>query len=268
MKVTKVGYIFISLGIILVLGYLVFSVVSFSEDDNNIKCNDLVVCFPENEKCRLVTKNEIIETLNNAELHPIGQSYGQVQTESIEKILLKNPMIKEAQCFKTPSGKIFLTVIERTPKYMIAGYECYYVDENRKLMPVSLNNAVYVPVVSGFVSRSMAKGQLFDFVSFVEKDTFWNAQIEQIYIREDQKVELVPRVGNAVILLGKLDNYSIKLAKLHRLYTEAFNKIGWDRYEKIDLQFENQIICSKPDNHLLQSEKVSTVKNDSIIKKL
>ena len=112
-------------------------------------------------------------------------------------------------------------------------------------MPVSTNYAAYVPVVSGRVTISMASGKLFDFVGFVADDPFWNAQIEQINVRDDLKIELVPRVGDAIIMLGTLDNYASKLEKLKKLYARGFNVIGWNRYRMIDLQYKDQIVCDK-----------------------
>ena len=137
-------------------------------------------------------------------------------------------------------------------------------------MPVSLNYAVYVPVVSGRVLRNMATGVIYDFVSYVEKDTFWNAQIEQIYIRDDLKVELIPRVGNATIILGTFDGFEDKLKSLRELYMQAFSVVGWNRYEKIDLQYNGQIVCTRsgtiPDVVVAQIDTV--VLNDSIVKKI
>ena len=46
---------------------------------------------------------------------------------------------------------------------------------------------------------------------FLQKDKFWNAQIEQIYVKYNGDVNLVPRVGGQIIEMGKLTNYEEKL---------------------------------------------------------
>jgi cell division protein FtsQ len=102
-----------------------------------------------------------------------------------------------------------------------------------------------VPVVSGRLTRTFATEQIFDFVSFIEKSDFWNAQIEQIYVADNKNIELIPRVGSGVILFGNLSNFATKLNKLQKLYSNAFNEIGWNRYKTIDLRYENQIVCTK-----------------------
>jgi cell division protein FtsQ len=88
----------------------------------------------------------------------------------------------------------------------------------------------------------MAKGPLYDFVDFIGRHGFWNAQVSQIHVREDLKVELVPRVGNTVILLGSLDGYEEKLSRVYRLYNQGFKVMGWNSYEQLDLQYDNQIV--------------------------
>ncbi len=244
MKISKTGYIFLSIGILIISGYLIFSIIQFADTENETLCTDFHIYYPENSELKLVTKEEIATTLNNAELHPIGEKYKDICGEKIEDEIRKNKLIKKVECFKTPSGEVYLKVYQRIPLYLIAGNESFYVDTQKELMPVSLNNALYVPVASGNITMSMAKGELFDFAKYISENKFWDSQIEQIYIHPDKTVELIPRVGDVMIFFGTLDNFVSKLIKLELLYTQGFSHIGWDRYEKIDLQHDNQIVCT------------------------
>jgi len=258
-------YILITLFTILVLGYLGFSIWYFSGRERETVCRKLQIDLVEGKGKQLVTEVEIAQILDQNDLNPIGKTIKNIRTESIEDILLKNPMIKVVECYKTPSGIVNIRIKQRCPKLIVVGRGSYYVDVDRKLMPVSPNCAVYVPVVSGRVTVSMATGKLFDFVTFLEENPFWNAQIEQIYVRDDQKIELVPRVGDGIIILGTLDNYQSKLEKLHKLYVKGFNIIGWNKYKIIDLQYKNQVVCSKVETKTGFTKKVDEVKKDSII---
>lgn len=261
MKTSKIGLVFILLGTLIVLSYLGFSIWSFSHKDKDIVCNKLDIYLTDKEDIRLISQKEIAKILDNKDLNPVGRTYKNIETESIERELMKNPMIKNAECYKTPSGSVRLDVLQRIPKFIIAGQESFYVDVDRKILPVSLNYAVYVPVVTGRVTKSMATGPVFDFVSYLEENPFWNAQIEQIYICEDMTIELIPRVSDAVIVLGKLENYKVKLENLHKLYKQAFNVMGWNRYERIDLQYENQIVCTRAGAEHAKP-KIETVQNN------
>lgn len=241
---STISKILVALCILVVLGYAGFMIWESSDADKNVICVGLDVDLLDDTKVRFISEHEIAKILDVKGLNPVGNKFKKVSTEAIERELLRNEMIRTAECYKTLSGKVVVKVSQRTPKFLIVGNESYYVDSDRKLMPVSLNYAAYVPVVSGRVLRKMATNELFDFVSFLEKDTFWNAQIEQIYVRDDLKVELIPRVGNAVVLLGTFDNFEKKLRNLHELYRQGFNVVGWNRYDKIDLQYQGQIVCT------------------------
>lgn len=270
MKFAIVKKILISLCVALVAAYLVFAYWEYSGADQNIICTNLEIQLMDQSGTRLISEFEVAKMIDKHELNPVGLKYKNISTERIEEVLLGNDMIRTVECYKNTTGKVVVQIKQRTPKYLIAGNQSYYVDSELQLMPVSLNYAVYVPVVSGRVLRNMATGVIYDFVSYVEKDTFWNAQIEQIYIRDDLKVELIPRVGNATIILGTFDGFEDKLKSLRELYMQAFSVVGWNRYEKIDLQYNGQIVCTRsgtiPD--VVVAQKDTVVLNDSIVKKI
>jgi len=258
-------YIFIGSFTVLVLSYFVFSLVYFSGSEKVNVCKNLQIILADSSNIQLITQKDIAEILEENELNPIGKTIRDIRTESIEAILHKNPMIKVAECYKTPTGTVTIRILQRCPKFRVVGFGSYYIDVDRKPMPVSLNYAAYVPVVSGRVTVSMAKGKMFDFVTYIVDNPFWNAQIEQIYVRDDLKIELVPRVSDAIIVLGTLDNYQTKLEKLYKLYQKGFNVIGWNKYKVIDLQYKDQIVCSKTGPEIAPAKVVTVEKKDSII---
>lgn len=258
-------YIFLSLGLLIVLGYIVFSLWHFSGNDKEIVCREVEIVLSDNDKIKLISQRDVALLLEENDLNPMGKTLKHIRTESIEDILQKNPMIKVAECFKTPSGIVQIRIQQRCPKFRVVGMGSYYVDADRKTMPVSSNYAAYVPVVSGRVTVTMATGKLFDFISFLEENPFWNAQIEQIYVRDDLKIELVPRVGDAIVILGTLDDFPAKLEKLHKLYIYGFNEFGWNRYKTIDLQFKDQVVCTKVGTQDEPPRMVVNEVKDSII---
>ena len=267
-------YILISIFSLLVLGYVCFSIWYFSGRNKEKVCCRLVVIVDKSKDCGLITENEVVQILEKNDLNPIGKTLKNIRTDSIEDILRKNPMVKSAECYKLPSGRIDIIIQQRNPMFRVVGMGSYYIDDNRKPLPVSLNYAAYIPVVSGHVTVSMVTGKMYDFLLYVKNSPFWNAQIEQIYVKEDQKIELVPRVGDAIILLGAVDNYIVKLEKLRKLYSKGFNVIGWNKYKLIDLQYKDQVVCNKKEEEKTPSrvvidslKKVEPLKKDSLIAK-
>jgi cell division protein FtsQ len=80
---------------------------------------------------------------------------------------------------------------------------------------------------------------------FISGDSFWKAQIEQIYVNNQFEIELIPRVGSHIIEIGTAENIEEKFENLKLLYLEGFNKIGWNQYERINLKYKNQVVCTK-----------------------
>lgn len=91
--------------------------------------------------------------------------------------------------------------------------------------------------------------KLLNFVEFVGKDAFWSAQITQIAITGDEPttaaVEIIPRAGNQTVCLGNIDAAAANLDKLMLFYRRGLEWQGWDNYKYIDLQYRNQIVCTK-----------------------
>lgn len=102
-----------------------------------------------------------------------------------------------------------------------------------------------LPIVTGNVEKSFAVSELYHFGLFLQNNKFWNAQIQQINVLPGKEIELVPRVGKHIVFLGKLDNYEGKLNRLKEFYRKGLNKVGWNKYNRINIEFSNQIICTK-----------------------
>ena len=86
--------------------------------------------------------------------------------------------------------------------------------------------------------------ELRQLASFIYHDKFWRAQIEQIYVTKSG-FELIPRVGTHVIEFGGVENYDNKFRNLRALYMQGLPKAGWNMYKRINLKYENQVICTK-----------------------
>jgi hypothetical protein len=122
--------------------------------------------------------------------------------------------------------------------------------------------------------------KLANFVRFIERDHFWGSQIVQINVtngargasgargaggandiggtgvagsaangvenwREPQ-LELIPRAGDHLILLGELDGTEeARLGNLRTFYERAMWQEGWETYRLINIKYANQIVCTK-----------------------
>ena len=180
-------------------------------------------------------------------ISPVGKDLEGIRSKALEQELSKHPLIKRVECYKTPSGKLCIEVSQRIPilRVMADNGENYYIDNQGTVMPPDAKCVAHLAVVTGNVEKSFAMRDLFKFGVFLQSNSFWNAQIEQIHVLPGRNIELVPRVGDHLIHLGKLTNFEKKLKRVKAFYEKGLNRVGWNKYSRIDVEFDNQIICTK-----------------------
>lgn len=232
---------------VLVIGYLIFSASYFRNISRNRVCENFGVVIQDSVHYRFVSVQEIVDMVKRYNLYPVGKTFGEINTLAIRDTILMNRLVESAQVFTTPGGSVVVTVSQRKPVLRVISdiKGNFYVDNERRIMPVSANFAVYVPVATGIIDEEFAQNQLYDFALFLSNHPDWDAWIEQIVVHKDQEVELIPRVGDFSIIMGNLDDYSAKLAKFARFVDEGLNVVGWNRYSAINLKYDNQVVCTK-----------------------
>jgi cell division protein FtsQ len=54
----------------------------------------------------------------------------------------------------------------------------------------------------------------------------------------------VPRAGDFKVKLGSLNEYEEKLDRLKLFIDKGLNVVGWNRYSEVNLEYNNQIVCT------------------------
>lgn len=227
--------------------YLVIAITAFNRKPEGTHCQGVELIISDSLHADFITKSEVLKMLDKQQLNPIGEPLAAISTDTLEKTLGEHPLIEKIECYKTPNGNICVEVSQRIPILRIFSNDgsSYYIDNKGMPMPQSIKCNAHLPVATGSIRRSFATGQLYAFAQFLQEDRFWNAQIEQIHVLDDQTVELVPRVGSHTIYLGKLTKVESKLERVRQFYKKALNQVGWNKYSRINVEFGNQIICTK-----------------------
>lgn len=238
--------IFIILFLLLLMAYLVVAVTVLNAKPAKQICKGLELVINDSIDYGFITKQEILKMLTSKKLSPIGTEIDLVNTRQIEEELNKNPLIDHVECYRTPSSRIGIEVTQRLPivRIMANNGENYYVDLKGKIMPLSTSTANVV-IITGSVDRNFATKELYELGQFLQQYPLWQAQIQQINVTPSKELELVPRVGEHIIFLGKPGNYEQKFDRLKTFYKKGLNQVGWNKYSRISLEFDNQIICTK-----------------------
>ena len=227
--------------------YLVVASTFLNHKSNEAICEAVDLVVTDSIDYGFISNKDILNLLNSQKISPVGLTMNEINTNEMEEIISKQPFVESVDCYKTPGNKIGIKIRQRVPllRVMANNGENYYVDQKGETMPVPTGSTAYVPIITGNVSKDFAKKELYAFGLFLRDNSLWNAQIEQINVTAQKELELIPRVGENVIFLGKPENYEEKLDRLKTFYEKGLNKVGWNKYSRISLEFNNQIICTK-----------------------
>lgn len=81
----------------------------------------------------------------------------------------------------------------------------------------------------------------------VGKSDFWSAEVVQLIATGGEgkplQLAMIPRSGRFVIDLGTTERLEKKLDDLRLFYHEGLDNIGWDKYRRISLRYDGQVVC-------------------------
>lgn len=232
--------------ILALMGYLAFTAFYFKSNVQDQVCKNFIVIVKDSLDKKFIQTKDIENLLRKEKLYPVDKPLSTINTLEMEEVIMGNKLVRSVDVYTTQNGSIVASIHQRNPVLRIISRTegSYYIDSERERMPISQNYAVYLPVATGNITEDFAKTELYDFVQFISKSDTWNAWIEQIDVRSNQKVQIVPRAGDFIITLGTLDNYEEKLNKLKLFIEKGLNTVGWNRYSEISLEYDNQVVCT------------------------
>jgi cell division protein FtsQ len=238
-----------------------------SSQRNQIVCKRLNVKISDRTGNYFIEEKDVINMLNDKGEKLVGQTIEAINVNFLEDFFQMNPLVKQANVYRTIDGTLNVAITQRNPIVRVINkqHESFYIDEEGSVMPLSDKYTAHVMVASGDIALSYTKLKaaqnkgdkpnnvnnssqqfldLFTLASYIYHDKFWQAQIEQIYVSRGT-FKLIPRVGTHLIEFGTVDDHEKKFRNLKALYEQGLPVAGWNKYSKINLKYNNQVICTK-----------------------
>ena len=218
-------------------------------------CNDLQIVIPGEQS--FIAREDVDKILKETQGSIVGKTLAAIPIHEIEKDLRAIPFVEKAIVSKDISGKITIKIKQREAVLRVINDfgNDFYVDNNGLKIPLSAHYAPRVLVANGKIMERYTKDleaiqtplleDLFKLSEYIQADTLWNSQIEQLYVNNKGEIEMVPRVGNQKIIIGNADLLDEKFGKLLVFYKRIIPSVGWDAYRSVDLSFMNQLVCEK-----------------------
>jgi cell division protein FtsQ len=162
----------------------------------------------------------------------------------LETVLKSNPMIKTAQVHLTVNGEVRANVVQRKPIARVSTNASYYIDDEGSFMPLSVNHSARVPLVTGQVKKNKLD-KVYILTNKIFNDQFLKTHIVEIKQNSNETFVLKTRVLDFDILLGDIENLDKKISNLKAFYQKAKKDKVLNTYSKVNLQFDNQVVCTK-----------------------
>lgn len=202
-------------------------------------------------------EEDVVETLEGAFGSELtGYPLNGVAIAQLEDSLNRHLMVKNAEVYKTFAGDLVAQVEMRKPMVRLinnSGYNIYVDVEGRKFPP-SNRHAARVMLVRGNFDENLLPADTFGCSSipeafplfrYIQKDTFWNAQISEVEIAQTGEITLYPQVGSTVIEFGLPERIEEKFRNLRLFYEQGANVMGWNTYRKVSVKYRGQVVATR-----------------------
>jgi len=239
---------------VLVAMLVAMVVIGFAErkSTDNL-CTDIVIRIDNQHDNYFVDEADVLQLMTaNGDEVIVGSSFDDLNLKEIEKRVEEEPFIKDIQIYRDLKGNMLVEAELRRPYARVMGEKGgKYIAMDGTFLPTSSKfNTRAIILTGGFFKKEEKRlqdteggAELFEMLNFIYNDKFWRAQVAQIEIDKDLNMLIYPQVTKQLIEFGKPDNYREKFRKLKIFYKKILPRKGWNTYERVNLEYKDQVIA-------------------------
>jgi len=234
---------------------IVVVIIAFTERrQSDVFVKDIAIKIENIEGNHFLDESDIAELMQLKKENLKGTTVDRVSLKAIEKKIAKEPFVKKADLYSDLKGNLVVRAELRRPIARIVRNDGPdgYIAEDGTIMPVSEKFTSRVVLVSGSYVPKMLKQtnmndkeetqKIMGLINMIRENEFWRAQIAQLDIDNKSRVTIFPQVGDEKIEFGKPDDMETKFKKLMIFYKEILPRTGWNKYNRVNLEYEGQIV--------------------------
>ena len=221
--------------VLILIGGLFYSTNSINAKRN---INDIIIDFESTNKL-FITKDSILNLL------PTNFSDKKsIDINAIESLVNSNGFVKNSEAYMSIDGDLIIAVQQRNPiGRIISDNTSFYIDDESKIMTTSKIYSSNVPVIFNY-SESISYDRIYEICDLVYNDDFLRKNISRVNFINKNYITLNFRGYQFDIELGENKNIDRKIKNFKAFYHRSINNETLNNYSKINLQFENQVVCS------------------------
>ena len=197
---------------------------------------------------------EILRLINEQGVS-IGTPVGSINLNKIEKSLASTKWVEHTDTYLDNQQQLQVKIEQRVPiaRIFTASGNSFYIDKIAQKLPLRQLSVMRLPVFTGFPSDqeklanpdSLLLKDILHFALLIQQDSFFNAQIAQVNIAANGDFEMIPTLGDHMVLIGSAENLEDKLNRLYTFYKKVWIPSGINAFQVLDLRFDHQIVALK-----------------------
>ena len=233
---------------------IVLFVVSWKAKNEKQLTDIQVELVGESAQALFMDEISIRAILNEQGVH-VGVPVEQVNLTQLERFIEKTEWVKNAEFFIDNKLVLEAKIEQRIPiaRVFTSNGASFYIDNEGWRLPLKQLTVLNLPVFTGFPSdqprlskpdSALLKDVLF-FAKTIQKDSFFMAQVAQVNIEPNGTFQMVPTLGDHLVLLGTVDQLEDKLNRLFTFYKKVWVGAGINAYQVLDCRFDHQVVALK-----------------------
>lgn len=229
--------------LVFLLGLIVFLYTFSSARNNNRTVSEPDIEFV-GEQNLFITHSDVSKLLIQNQLGGLKVTKEALDLNRLERSLLSNPMIASAEVSVSVNGDFLAKIKQKKPIARISAKDGFYIDSQGGAMPLSSNYTERVPLVTGIINKEELDN-VFIIANKVYHDAFLKTNVVQIHQNSDKTINLQLRQSDFIVQLGSLKHLDKKINNLRAFYKKIIKDNTVNKYSKVNLQFDNQVVCTK-----------------------
>lgn len=213
----------------------------------------------------LITKREVDSIVHSHFGLLQGTPMNQIDVGAIQIAVNRHPAIQSCNVYMGVDGILNIDIQQRAPMFRVMNSDGsgFYVDTLGQSFSLLDRAVAYVPVytvegVMGAMEYPATKeyydentlgltylDELIVFGSHMRRHADLKDWTEHVHLTALGTIEVIPRIGRHVIEYGSVYNLEMKTQMLFQFYRSQLYITDLEKYSRINLNFENQVICEK-----------------------
>jgi len=229
---------------LILLLMLVVVLFAFSSDKNTGRMVESVNIEFVDNKHPFLTEENVSKLLIQKNGKVTGVRKEILDLNELEIALNENPIIKNAEVYMSVNGKLTARIEQKNPIARVKTNASFYIDDRGSFMPLSSNYSARVPLVTGRIEKNKLDN-VFKVATKVYNDQILSKYVTEIHQNDNNTIFLKFRQNNFKVYLGDVDRLDKKFSNLKAFYQKALKDKTLNTYSIVNLQFDNQVVCTK-----------------------